>query len=116
MTSLQLVVCAVAATAMVFLPGAGAVAALMALTFAAQPMLPMCSLLLMETRGVGAAKMGVAAGMFFAAAEVGGFFGPYIMGELRDSYSSLGPGFLMTAAVAALLVPIALMVKETRDT
>ncbi len=115
-TSLQLVVCAVAATAMVYLPGTGAVAALMALTFAAQPMLPMCSLLLMETRGVGAAKMGVAAGMFFAAAEVGGFFGPYIMGELRDSYASLGPGFLMTAAVAALLVPIVLMVRETRDT
>ena len=114
--SLQLVVCAVAAAAMVFLPGLGAVASLMALTFAAQPLLPMCSLLLMETRGVGAAKMGVAAGMFFAAAEVGGFFGPYIMGELRDSYSSLGPGFLMTAAVAALLVPIVLLVRESRDT
>ena len=115
-TSLQLVICAVAATAMVFLPGAGAVVSLMFLTFAAQPMLPMCSLLLMETPGVGAAKMGVAAGLFFASAEVGGFLGPYVMGELRDSYSSLGPGFLMVAATAALLVPIVLLVRESRDT
>ncbi len=115
-TSLQLVICAIAATAMVFLPGPGAVASLMALTFAAQPMLPMCSLLLMETPGVGAAKMGVAAGLFFASAEIGGFFGPYVMGELRDSYMSLGPGFLMTAAVAALLAPIVLLVREKRET
>ena len=115
-TSLQLVICAIAATAMVLLPGPGAVASLMALTFAAQPMLPMCSLLLMETPGVGAAKMGVAAGLFFASAEVGGFFGPYVMGELRDSYMSLGPGFLMTAAVAALLAPIVLLVRESRET
>lgn len=115
-TSIQLAICAIAATAMVFLPGAGAVVSLMFLTFAAQPMLPMCSLLLMETPGVGAAKMGVAAGLFFASAEIGGFLGPYVMGELRDSYMSLGPGFLMTAAVAALLIPIVLLVKESRDT
>ena len=114
-TSIQLAICAIAATAMVFLPGAGAVVSLMFLTFAAQPMLPMCSLLLMETPGVGAAKMGVAAGLFFASAEIGGFLGPYVMGELRDSYMSLGPGFLMVAATAALLVPIVLLVREKRE-
>ena len=110
-----LLLCTASAAFMVFLPGAGAVISLIVLTTSAQPMLPMCSLLLMETPGVGAAKMGVAAGLFFASAEVGGFFGPYIMGELRDSYMSLGPGFLMVAATAALLAPIVLLVREKRE-
>lgn len=111
-----LLLCAVSAAFMVFLPGPGAIASLIVLTTSAQPMLPMCSLLLMETPGVGAARMGVAAGLFFASAEIGGFFGPYVMGELRDSYMSLGPGFLMVAATAALLAPIVLLVKESRET
>lgn len=113
--SVLLLLCTASAASMVFLPGAGAIASLIVLTTSAQPMLPMCSLLLMESPGVGAAKMGVAAGLFFAAAEVGGFFGPYVMGELRDSYMSLGPGFLMVATTAALLAPIVLLVRESRD-
>lgn len=111
-----LLLCTASAIFMVFLPGAGAIVSLIVLTTSAQPMLPMCSLLLMETPGVGAAKMGVAAGLFFASAEIGGFFGPYVMGELRDSYMSLGPGFLMVAATAALLAPIVLLVREKRET
>ena len=56
--------------------------------------------------------MGAAAGLFFAAAEVGGFIGPLLLGFLRDATGSLGSGVFLLAAVTAAMVLLMPFVKE----
>ena len=45
---------------------------------------PLLVLALMETPEIGSKYMGSAAGVFFCVAEIGGFFGPFIVGFLVD--------------------------------
>ena len=78
------------------------------------PMMPILTLLLMETPGVGARRMGAAGGIFFAAAEIGGFGGPFLLGILRDSTGSLFFGVSMLAAITIPLVLIVPLIKENR--
>ena len=68
----------------------------------------------METPGVGARRMGAAGGIFFAAAEIGGFGGPFLLGILRDSTGSLFFGVSMLAAITIPLVLIVPLIKENR--
>ena len=73
------------------------------------PMMPLLTLILMETPGVGARRMGASAGLFFAAAEIGGFGGPWVLGVLRDVTGDLTVGMLaLAAAVGALMVVLPL--------
>ena len=66
--------------------------------------MPLLTLILMETPGVDQRRIGAAAGIFFAAAEIGCFGGPFLMGFLRDATHSLMYGLIMLSAVAAALV------------
>lgn len=66
---------------------------------AISPLVPLLVLILMETPQVGSEHMGTAGGMFFCISEIGGFFGPYIVGALVDLTGS----FLAGAAFLALL-------------
>ena len=62
-------------------------------------------LLLMESPAVGAAAMGVAAGLFFTVGELGGFSGPSAMGVLSDLTGgfTLGP-FALAAVLLAMAI------------
>ena len=78
------------------------------------PMMPILTLILMETRGVGALRMGAAGGLFFAAAEIGGFGGPFLLGILRDATDSLTLGVLFLAALSAVLALTLPLIREQR--
>lgn len=78
-------------------------AAAVAAAMARAPMLPLTMLLLMEQPGVGARHLGIGAGLLFAAAEIGGFGGPALLGVVRDLTGGLAPGVLGLAAVSLLL-------------
>ncbi len=98
---------------LVLLDAAGLITALIITGFARSAMMPLLTLLLMETPGVGSRRMGAAAGLFFAAAEVGGFSGPVLMGALRDATGSLEAGLMVLPAVTALMVLVIAFVKES---
>ena len=78
------------------------------------PMMPVLTLILMETPGVGALRMGAAGGLFFAAAEIGGFGGPFLLGILRDATDSLTLGVLFLAALSAVLALTLPLIREQR--
>ena len=87
-------------------------AAAVAVAMARAPMLPLTMLLLMEQPGVGARHLGIGAGLLFAAAEIGGFGGPALLGVMRDLTGGLAPGMLGLAAVSLLLTAA---VRQVRD-
>ena len=76
--------------------------------------MPLLTLVLMETPGIGHRRIGAAAGIFFAAAEVGGFSGPFVMGLLRDATNSLNTGVFLLAGITAVLLLAVPLVKEQR--
>ena len=78
------------------------------------PMMPVLTPILMETPGVGALRMGAAGGLFFAAAEIGGFGGPFLLGILRDATDSLTLGVLFLAALSAALALTLPLIREQR--
>ncbi len=82
---------------------------------ARSPLMPVLTLVLMETPGIGAARMGTAGGLFFAVAEVGGFGGPFLLGYLRDTTGSLTTGALTLAGVSLALLLVVLFIKEGRQ-
>ena len=108
-----LIIGTISVLGLVYLNGSPLIISLVLLNLFTQPILPLTMLMLMETPGVGAARMGVAAGLFFSAAEVGGFTGPLIMGLLRDATDSLGSGVLMLAAIFAILIPVMPFIRES---
>ncbi len=70
-------------------------------------MMTVAILVLMETRGVAAQSRGLAGGLFFTAAEIGGVLGPLCFGALSDATGSFAaPLYLMTGVclVMALLL------------
>ena len=97
-----------------FLRGPTLITTLIVSTIVRNPMMPVLTLILMETPGVGALRMGAAAGLFFAAAEVGGFGGPFLLGFLHDSTGSLTFGILLLAAMAASLILMTPFIQERR--
>jgi cyanate permease len=76
------------------------------------PMMPILTLILMETKGVGSANIGAAVGLFFAAAEIGGFGGPFILGILRDFSGSMNTGLIFLSVCVGLLVVTLPIIKE----
>ena len=77
------------------------------------PVLALMMLLLMEQPGVGARHLGLGAGLLFAAAEIGGFGGPALLGVVRDLAGGLAPSMLGMAAVSLLMFVTILRVRET---
>ena len=61
--------------------------------------MPLLILILMETPEVGSEHMGSAGGIFFCISDMGGFFGPLIMGFLVDL-----TGLFLAAAVFLVLL------------
>jgi nitrate/nitrite transporter NarK len=109
-----LVVASSAIAAMAFADSPVILAPLLVSSWVRQPMMPVLSLVLMETPGVGAARIGAAMGLFFAAAEIGGFGAPVLVGLLRDATGSLTWGVLSLAIMGAALLIAMPFVKETK--
>lgn len=78
------------------------------------PAMQVLTLVLLETPGVGAKRMGTAGGIFFAIAEIGGFTGPLMMGLVRDSTDSLTSGLWVIAGVATVAVVLPMLIRERR--
>jgi cyanate permease len=71
-------------------------------------------LMLMETKGIGIRRLGVASGLFFSVAEVGGFSGPFFLGLLRDITGNLFAGLVLMTIVAAIGAGVAAFIREDR--
>ena len=65
----------------------------------------MAMLLLMSSRVVPDERMGIAAGLFFTAGEIGGVSGPWVIGIARQNADNFGLsiGILSTVAIAAAI-------------
>jgi len=107
-----LFVCAFIATVLLRI-GEGPVLAtgLIAQGIARSSMMTLAVLVLMETPAVGSKNMGVAGGLFFTAAEVGGVLGPLGIGWFADAYGGFDAALWMLAGICALLVVLSFVVK-----
>ena len=76
------------------------------------PMMPILTLMLMETKGVGSIRMGAAGGLFFTAAEIGGVSGPFIIGVIRDRAGTMDLGLIVLGTFVALLILLLPILKE----
>ncbi len=56
--------------------------------------------------------MGLASGVFFAIAEIGGFAGPLLMGTMFDFTGSLLAGIFVLAAFNFVIATLAFFVKQ----
>ena len=77
---------------------------LMAQGIARSSMMTIAILLLMETRGLAAQSRGLAGGLFFSAAEIGGVLGPLTVGFLSDSTGGFAAPLYLMAGVCLVLM------------
>jgi cyanate permease len=87
---------------------------LIAYGISAPSLLPLLMLLLMKEPRVGAKHMGLAGGIFFCVAEIGGFTGPLLMGGLVDITGSFMPGIVFFTVTGVILGLIILMVQVNK--
>ena len=92
-----LLLCGVASLGIAFLTGYKLVFSLLIVTVFKIALMPLSTLILMEHKEIGPKKIGTAAGMFFASAEIGGFGGPFIIGLLREITNSHQIGFILSS-------------------
>jgi cyanate permease len=74
-------------------------------------------LILMETPEVGERYMGLAGGIFFCVAEIGGFTGPLVMGALVDLTGTflVGASFLVGLSLIIFIMTLVLKASPTLD-
>jgi sugar phosphate permease len=70
-------------------------------------LVPLVLVALMESPGVGPHNMGVAYGLWFAVAELGGVSGPLVMGWVADTDAGFGGAMVMMVAVCVLVALVA---------
>jgi cyanate permease len=91
--------------------GSGLIASLCIYGFVFRLAMPLFMLVLMDQPEVGSRYMGMAGGLYFCIAEIGGFLGPTVMGALVDWTGSFYTGMMLMVAVTAAMGIIALFVK-----
>jgi cyanate permease len=80
-------------------------AGLMIFGFSALVIVPLFTLILMETPEVGTKYMGSAGGLFFCISEIGGFLSPMVVGMLVDwTGGFLAGGSLLTTLGLAIVI------------
>jgi cyanate permease len=85
-------------------PGPLLAAGLVAQGIARSSLMTVAMLSLVETRGVGERNAGIAGGLFFSAAEIGGAGGPILLGSLYDATGGFAAGlWLLTGMALAIL-------------
>ncbi len=102
---LCLFVCAGGATLLIHSPAGPALAFGLALQGVARSsMLTIAMLLLLESRSVVSQSRGMAGGLFFSAAEIGGVLGPFSVGLLTYLTGGFSAALFVLSGVCALLV------------
>lgn len=99
--------CCAAGTASLLLhagPGLILMAGLLIQGIARGALMAVTMLTLVELPGVAGRHVGVASGLFFSAAEIGGASGPLLLGLLYDATGGFHAGLYLLTAVAALLL------------
>ena len=82
---------------------------------AGSSLFPIVMLILMDTPEVGEKHMGLAGGIFFCVAEIGGFTGPLIMGTLADLTGAFLVGASSLAGLSLVICMMALLLKATPE-
>ena len=72
-------------------------------------------LVLLDIPGVGKERAGVAGGMFFSVAEIGGVMGPVSIGIVSDISNGFSYPLHMLSSVSILLLVLLLWLKTTQD-
>ena len=67
-------------------------------------MMTIAILILMETPEVGAKNIGIAGGLFFTAAEIGGVLGPLGIGVMADHYAGFNPALWGLCLLCLILI------------
>lgn len=83
-------------------------AALAIFGVAAFGIFPLLMLILMDMPEVGKESMGLASGIFFAVAEIGGFSGPLLMGSLYDASGSFLTGIVLLSLLNVIIAGLGL--------
>ena len=86
------------------MPGPGLITGLMLQGIARSSMMTVAILLLMEAPGVPPERAGMAGGMFFTVAEIGGVTGPLSIGLVADASGGFNMPLWMCTGVALLLL------------
>ncbi len=74
-------------------------------------LVPLVVVALMESKAVGPHNMGVAYGLWFAVAELGGVSGPLAMGWVADTDVGFGGALVLMAAVSVLVALMAIRLR-----
>lgn len=102
---LALFLCALFASFLLhLLPGVGLLTGLMMQGIARSSMMTVAILLLMEAPGVPPERAGMAGGMFFTVAEIGGVLGPLSIGIVSDASGGFAMPLGMLSVVCAILL------------
>jgi len=72
-------------------------------------------LILMDTPEVGERHMGLAGGIFFCIAEIGGFTGPLVMGTLADLTGSFLVVAFFLAGLSLMICVMTLLLKAVPE-
>lgn len=80
-------------------------------------LMPLLVLTLMDTPEVASKYLGSATGVFFCVAEIGGFFGPFVVGYLVDVTGGFltGAFFLVSLGVVILALMLPLRIPQVTD-
>ena len=87
------------------------IAGLILYGFSVPTLLPMLMLTLMNEPEVGAERMGMAGGLFFTIAEIGGFIGPLLMGIMVDTTGAFLAGVLVLAGAGLIFSSLMLRLR-----
>ena len=82
---------------------------------ASSSLFPIVILILMDTPEVGERHMGLAGGIFFCVAEIGGFTGPLVMGTLADLTGSFHAGAFFLASLSLMIFMMTLLLKAAPE-
>ena len=95
--------------------GAPLFAGLVLFGISGSSLFPILMLILMDTPEIGEKHMGLAGGIFFCVAEIGGFTGPLVMGTLADLTGSFFAGAFFLASLSLIIFVITLLLKAAPD-
>lgn len=110
-----LLISSVASLGIAFFSGFKLIFSIFLIFSVTRSLMPLSTLILMEHKDIGPQKIGTAAGMFFASAEIGGFSGPFIIGFLRDLTNSHQIGFLFSSILCLTGILFAFKLNETQN-
>ncbi len=95
--------------------GAPLFAGLVLFGVAGSSLFPILMLILMDTPEVGEKHMGLAGGIFFCVAEIGGFTGPLVMGTLADLTGAFLAGAIFLASLSLIILVMTLLLKAAPE-